>query len=87
MRNEIAKHLEKRTAPPQALDLLGFADREKLMEQAWIAGLSPQELEFCGLFTTIGVKPKRVAADKGERPRLARQAKHRIKNKLRAAGV
>lgn len=46
MRNEVARYLEKRNAPPQELDLIAFADREKLMKQARIAGLSPRNLSF-----------------------------------------
>ena len=85
IRNEVAKHLEKRNAPPQELDLAAFADREKLMEQARTARLSPQELEFFELFTR-GMKPKHVAVEKGVTSEHARQVKHRIKNKLLAAG-
>jgi len=87
MRNEVAKFLEKRNAPPQESDLAAFADREKLMKQAKIAGLSSQELEFYELFTTLGMKPKQVAVEKGVTPEHARQVKHRIKNKLLVAGL
>jgi len=62
IRNDVAKHLEKCNVPPQETDLAAFADREKLMEQARTAGLSPQELEFFELFTR-GLKPKQVAAE------------------------
>ena len=85
IRNDVAKHLEKRNVPPQESDLAAFADREKLMEQARTAGLSPQELEFFELFTR-GLKPKAVAAEKGVTPEHARQVKLRIKNKLLAVG-
>jgi len=85
IRNEVATHLEKRNAPPQESDLAAFADREKLRKQARTADLSPQELEFYELFTR-GMKPKQVAAEKGVTPEHARQVKHRIKNKLLAAG-
>jgi hypothetical protein len=87
MRNEVAKRLEQRNAPPQELDLVAIVDREKLIKQARAAGLSPQELEFYELFTTLGMKPKQVAAEKGVTPEHARQVKHRIKNKLLAAGL
>ena len=86
IRNDVAKHLEKRNASPQESDLAAFIDRETLMKQARTAGLSPQELEFFELFTTLGMKPKQVASEKGVTPIHARQVKHRIKKKLLAAG-
>jgi len=85
IRNDVAKYLEKCNAPPQESDLAAFADHEKLMRQARTAGLSPQELEFFELFTR-GMKPKHVAVEKGVTSEHARQVKHRIKNKLLAAG-
>ena len=85
IRNDVAKHLEKRNVPPQESDLAAFADHETLMQLARIADLSPQELEFFELFTR-GLKPKHVAAEKGVTSVHARQVKHRIKNKLLAVG-
>jgi hypothetical protein len=42
IRNDVAKHLEKRNASPQESDLAAFVDRETLMEQAKTASLSPR---------------------------------------------
>ena len=85
-RNAVVKKIEVRATPrPPAKDLAAFVDREEMARLAKAAKLSPQELEFYELFIT-GTKPKEVAKQKGVTPDHARQVKHRISNKLRAAG-
>jgi hypothetical protein len=89
LRSEVVRKLEKRIVPPreqEVRELAAFADREQLMKCAKAWRLSPQELEFYALFVT-GMKPKDVAEQKGVTPEHARQVKHRINRKRKAAGL
>jgi hypothetical protein len=88
MRTEIARRLEKQSSKrhDEVVELAEFVDREEMARKAKAAKLSPQELEFYELFYT-GTKPKEVARQKGVTPEHARQVKHRIFNKLLAAGL
>jgi DNA-binding CsgD family transcriptional regulator len=89
IRTEITRTIEKRLTPPRAADLVdlaAFADKEKLLQRAKIAGLTPQEMQVFRLWIE---NPALKNQELGERLGISaghvRVIKHRIKNSLGVA--
>jgi DNA-binding CsgD family transcriptional regulator len=97
LRTEAARRLEKqnektrrgreRQESTEESELATFADRERLLQRAKAAGLSPQELEVFGLFVqNPKIKNKDVAAQLGMSASQVGVVKLRAKRKLAAVG-
>jgi DNA-binding CsgD family transcriptional regulator len=88
LRSEVARRLEKRSAPPEPdlRDSAEFAERETLLKRGKDAGLPPREYELLKLLVE---KPKMSSREAGQRlgifPGAVRALKSRIKNTLDVA--
>ena len=97
LRTEAARRLEKQTErtrrrrerqeSTEESELATFDDRERLLQRAKAAGLSPQELEVFGLFVqNPKIKNKDVAAQLGMSASQVGVVKLRAKRKLASVG-
>ena len=83
MRTEIARRLEKKIVPPQEVELVAFADKEKLLKRAKDVGLTAREHEVFKLFTeNPGIKYREVANKLGISVSAVGKIKSRIKKAL-----